>query len=74
MSGFLRQQQPPSFNRAGVTAVITRLVAEEIAQMERNADPFGIADPCPHNAGGPHRFIGSCGDVVCVHCSKVASS
>jgi hypothetical protein len=38
------------------------------------SDPFGIDDPCPNNAGGPHRFIGSCGDVACVHCAKVVWS
>lgn len=36
------------------------------------ADPFLIDDPCPMNAGGPHRFIPSCRDIVCLHCAKVA--
>ena len=34
------------------------------------ADPFGIDDLCPQNASG-HYAVGSCGDVVCIHCSKV---
>jgi hypothetical protein len=36
-------------------------------------DPFGIDNRCPNNQTG-HRFIGSCGDVVCVHCTKVVWS
>lgn len=35
------------------------------------ADPFGIDDPCPQNAGGPHHFMPSCGDLVCI-CGRVA--
>lgn len=76
--GFLRQRQPPSPNahhRAAVTVAITCFVAEEIIAIANAAsDPFGIDDPCPFNAGGIHRFIGSCGDVACAHCSKVAWS
>lgn len=34
-------------------------------------DPFGIDDPCPQNAGGPHYFIPSCGDLVCI-CGRIA--
>jgi hypothetical protein len=36
-------------------------------------DPFGIDNVCPLNPTG-HQFIGSCGDVVCVHCTKVVWS
>lgn len=68
--GFHRQIQPASLDRAGVVAILRPFVAEEIAFIERTFDPFGIDDPCPFNPGG-HRFTGSCGDVVCVHCSKV---
>ncbi len=32
-------------------------------------DPFEIEPECVNPSG--HHFIPSCGDVVCVHCSKV---
>lgn len=69
--GFHRLPQPDALDRAQVTAVVTRFVAQEVAFANRAADPFGVNDPCPFNAGGPHCFIGSCGDVACVHCAKV---
>lgn len=67
--GFHRQGQPTPLNRADVAAVVTRLLAEEIAFETRTADPFRIAYDC-HNPTG-HDFISSCGDVVCCHCTKV---
>lgn len=66
MSGFHRQVQPAAFDRATVTAIVTRLVAEE------TPDPFLIDNDCLNPAG--HHFIASCGDVACVHCAKVAWS
>jgi hypothetical protein len=75
MTGFLRTRMPPSLDRAAVSAAITRLVSEEmIAAATAAADPFLIDDPCLFNGNGPHHFNGSCGDVVCVHCTKVAWS
>lgn len=72
--GFLRQGQPPALDRAALKAAIVNFIGErEIAEALRCADPFGIDDPCPFNPSG-HRFIGSCGDVACVHCAKVAWS
>lgn len=68
--GFHRQIQRPSLDRVAVAAVVTRLMAEELAFATRTADPFGIAHDCLNPAG--HDFISSCGDVVCVHCSRVA--
>lgn len=70
--GFLRQGQPQALDRKGVTAVVTRLLAEEIAYLTRTADPFRIEHDCL-NPGG-HDFIGACGDVVCCHCGKVVWS
>jgi hypothetical protein len=72
--GFYRVPQPASLNRADVTAIVTRFVAEEVAFAQRTQDPFGVADPCPRNAGGPHQFTGSCGDVVCLLCEKIVWS
>lgn len=70
MRSLLRQgQQPEGFNRSEVRAVVTRLVAEEVAFAERTADPFGIDHDCINPSG--HDFIGSCGDIVCVHCVRV---
>ncbi len=68
--GFNRTIQPQALDRAAVTAVVTRLVAEELAFERRTADPFGIAHDCLNPKG--HDFIASCGDVVCAHCAKVA--
>lgn len=71
--GYLRQGQPaspPSFNRAAVTATITRFVAEELAFANRTADPFHIAHDCRNPSG--HDFIAACGDVVCIHCGRIA--
>lgn len=33
-------------------------------------DPFGVDDPCPFSATG-HDALASCGEVICVHCSKI---
>lgn len=71
--GFHRQGQPASLDRAGLTAIVTNFVAEEtVGFARRTADPFLIDHDCLNPAG--HHFIGACGDVVCVHCSKVAWS
>lgn len=71
--GFLRQGMPPSHDRAAISAAITRFVAEEmIAAVNAATDPFLIDHDCVNPAG--HHFIGSCGDVVCVHCTRVAWS
>lgn len=73
--GFYRQGQPEPpvlFDRAAVRAAVTPFVAEEIAFLSRTADPFGVDNDCPNLAG--HRFAGSCGDIVCVYCGKVAWS
>jgi hypothetical protein len=69
--GFYRQGQPPSLNRAEVTAVV-RCVAEELAFAIRTADPFNIETACPYSQTG-HDFIACCGEVVCAHnCGAVA--
>lgn len=71
MSGFIRGNQPAALGREGVKAAVTRFLAIEIAEANAGRDPFGLDDPCPVNPAG-HQFIGSCSDVVCCHCSKVA--
>jgi hypothetical protein len=70
--GFHRIPQPAALDRAQLTGVVRSFVALEVAFAERTADPFGIDHDCPNPAG--HHFIGSCGDVACVHCAKVAWS
>lgn len=72
MSGYLRTPQPTSLDRAAVTAVVTRFVADEIAHLDRTADPFRIEHDCVNARG--HDFIAACGDVVCCHCGKVVWS
>jgi hypothetical protein len=46
------------------------LVAQELAFEARTADPFFLAHDCLNPAG--HDFIGSCGEVVCCHCARLA--
>jgi hypothetical protein len=70
--GFHRQGQPAALDRAGLTAVVIRFLAEEIAFASRTSDPFGIDHDCLNPAG--HDFISACGDVVCCHCGKVVWS
>lgn len=55
--------------RDEVEDLVAELIAEEIIVTLPPADPFGIDHDCRNPAG--HHFIASCGDVVCVHCSKV---
>jgi hypothetical protein len=68
--GFQRKIQPAALDRSGVAATIRPFIAEEIAFATRNVDPFLVDDPCPFNPAG-HRFTGSCGDVVCLHCARI---
>jgi hypothetical protein len=67
--GFYRTGQPRAFDRASAIAYLTPRLAEEIAFANRAADRFGFECVDP----GGHVFIGSCGDVVCMHegCGKV---
>lgn len=68
--GFLRQGQPAALDRRAVRNIVTPIVKEEIAFLARTSDPFGIDHDCINPTG--HDFIGSCGDVACVHCARVA--
>jgi len=69
--GFYRQGQPAALDRASATAIITRIVAEEVGFVTRTADPFNVDHDCLNPAG--HDFVASCGEVVCCHCAKVVS-
>ena len=76
MTGFLRQRQPVALDRAALTGIVRRFVAEEMGTLTVHLftlDPFGVDDPCPFNPTG-HVFIGSCGDVACIHCARVVWS
>ncbi len=69
--GFYRQGQPATLDHSQLRAAVVEFITErEIADLLAPPDPFGIDDPCPYNPAG-HRFIGSCGDVACVHCAKI---
>lgn len=68
--GFHRRGQPASLDRAGVKGAIIRFVAEELTFPTHTADPFGIDHDCINPAG--HDFRAACGDVVCVHCARIA--
>ena len=67
--GFYRQGQPSALDRAGVCAVVTRILCDDLGFEVRAADPFRIEHDCTNTSG--HHFIASCGDVVCCHCGKV---
>ena len=67
--GFHRQGQRRALDRAGIRAEVIPLLAEELAFLERTADPFGIEHGCINPAG--HAVITSCGEIVCAHCSVV---
>jgi hypothetical protein len=66
--GFHRTTQPFLLDRAAVRCA----VIEEIATLDTitQADPFHIDHDCLNPAG--HDFRSACGDVVCVHCARIA--
>ncbi|MDI1265012.1 MAG: hypothetical protein PS018_17315 [bacterium] len=68
--GFYRTGQPQALDRAAVTVVVTDLVEDELAFQSRTADPFQVDHDCINRTG--HDFIGSCGEVVCIHCARIA--
>ena len=43
---------------------------EAVAGAIGAADPFGIDHDCDHAAG--HKFESICGDVICIHCGRIA--
>lgn len=63
--GFYRQAQPTRRDREIITAAVTRFLAREIA-----LDPLRIEHDCVNPAG--HDFNGECGNLVCLHCRRVA--
>ncbi|WP_439398977.1 hypothetical protein ACRQ5Q_16680 [Bradyrhizobium sp. PMVTL-01] len=58
---------------AGEAAKTVRFVCERdiAAVMSAVADPFGTSERCDFSPDGQHYAIGSCGDVVCCHCSRI---
>jgi hypothetical protein len=68
MSGYARQGLP----NVPASGTISRFIGErEIAAVFRATDPFLVDDFCSLSPTGQHVAIGSCGDVVCCHCSRV---
>ena len=68
--GFHRTIQPS--RPPGVITIDYAQIEARVAEVVASMDPFQCDDPCPLNAGGPHVYAGSCGNVVCLHCSKIA--
>lgn len=68
--GFYRQGQPTARDRAITLAAARRYLAQEVAFESFAGDPFGIEQGCINPAG--HHFNGACGDVVCLHCRRMA--
>jgi len=67
--GFHRKGQPQALDRAAIRAQVIPLLADELAFLDRAADPFGIEHDCLNPAG--HEAMASCGAIVCAHCAKV---
>lgn len=45
--------------------------ASEPLATRSPADPFGIDDPCPMNAGGPHCDVVECHEISCAACGRI---
>lgn len=59
--------------RVSTREIAAGFIADELAMLAVPAgDPFNIEHDCLNPAG--HDYIAGCGDVVCVHCAKVAWS
>lgn len=72
MTAFTRQPSAAALAATRQRPRVSEFVAAPVVAAARaRLDPFGIDDPCLQNAGGLHQPIGSCGDVVCCHCTKV---
>jgi hypothetical protein len=69
MSGFLRQGQPASLDRAGIRAAVTRFFAAELPAPPCTIDASGSERDCIDPNG--HRPVSACGAVVCLHCERV---
>lgn len=55
-----------------IAAMSQILCLEDVsARASREADPFGIDDPCPINPVGHHQPFVSGEDVVCFHCARI---
>ena len=67
--GFHRIKPPQALDRAAIRAEVIPLLAEELAFLERTADPFLIEHGCVNPAG--HEAMASCGAIVCAHCEKM---
>lgn len=70
MTGFIRQGLP-NVPASGSAMICTFISETEIATVFATADPFGLDDLCTLSPTGRHQAVGSCGDVVCCHCSKI---
>ena len=66
--GFARSPAPHVIKSAEIVSFIGE---REIAAVFRAIDPFGVDDACELSPTGQHAAIGSCGDVVCPHCSRI---
>ena len=67
--GFYRTRPRQALDRAAIRAEVIPILAQELAFIERTADPFQIENDCVNPAG--HFPIRSGGAIVCAHCSKV---
>ena len=67
--GFHRQGQPAALNRDQVRDVVASFLAQDLAFVERVADPFLVDHDCINPSG--HCPIASCGEIVCRYCAKI---
>lgn len=55
-----------------VMEIIHRTIERTIEAVEiEPSDPFGLSDPCPKNAGGPHHDIVECHEIACSRCGRI---
>lgn len=68
--GYLRQGQPAALDRAGLTTIVSRVVAEELETLPVSSFRVGIVHGCCNPKG--HDFVADCGGIICLHCGSVA--
>lgn len=66
--GYARSPAPHVIDAAKVISFVGE---SEIAAVFNAFDPFGLDPACEFGPNGRHTAIGSCGDVVCCHCSRI---
>jgi hypothetical protein len=65
--GFSRHAMPtPPIQATEIAFIREWELADKLREID---DPFGVDQNCLNRGG--HQPIASCGEIVCVHCSKI---